>query len=82
MAEALKVGPLCHCGHGMHEHYMCGAVWEMGCYRRDECGCTQYVNQEFTPADQVDAVRRRAAEMNKPKGRALRRHRANDKETR
>jgi hypothetical protein len=57
-----NIGPLCHCGHGMYEHYMCGAPWEMRCYRGAACGCEQYVDQQCVSAPEIDRVRRDAVE--------------------
>lgn len=38
------VGPKCHCGHGMYEHYMCGGPESMKCYKSSSCGCQQFVD--------------------------------------
>lgn len=67
--NSTNVGSLCHCGHGMYEHYMCGEPWTMRCYRRGECGCDQYVDRQLVSASRVDEVRRSAAERRAPKRR-------------
>ena len=42
MTTEAEVGPTCTCGHGLYEHYMCGAVDKSWCYKGKECGCKQF----------------------------------------
>ena len=45
MTKPQNVGDLCYCGHGMFEHYMCGAPSEMRCLRG--CGCQSFQSKAF-----------------------------------
>ena len=42
-----RIGPMCECGHGMFEHYMCGSADRMWCYYGKECGCKQFSDPTF-----------------------------------
>lgn len=48
-----RVGPMCHCGHGMYEHYMCGAPDSMWCYYGKSCGCKQFSDHAMTRKSNV-----------------------------